>query len=190
MFRVAPWEQPQKFIPVRFRPDDWQPQDIEQRWFPGVHSDIGGGYREDESGLSKIPLVWMINEAEKAGLRITESNLEKFALGTPRAPEEHQYSKPDAGAKIHKSLSYAWMPLEIIPKKIKYREWHRPAFLGRYIPLAEPRPVASNHVIDPSIPKRMEIIPDYRPVNLPSPSVQNVAAPADQSAPGKGEAER
>ena len=84
MFRLAEWVQPQPFVPVRFRPAEFQPQDIEQRWFPGVHSDVGGGYREDESGLSKIPLIWMIDEAEKAGLRVTESNLDKFAHGAPR----------------------------------------------------------------------------------------------------------
>src|SRR3546814_4416681 len=46
MFRLAEWEQPQPFVPVRFRPKEWEPQDIEQRWFSGVHSDIGGGYPE------------------------------------------------------------------------------------------------------------------------------------------------
>lgn len=53
MFRVARWHEPQPFVPNRLRPDAIEALDIEQRWFPGVHSDIGGGYREDESGLSK-----------------------------------------------------------------------------------------------------------------------------------------
>ena len=30
------------------------PQDLKQVWFAGVHSDIGGGYPESESGLAKI----------------------------------------------------------------------------------------------------------------------------------------
>jgi uncharacterized protein (DUF2235 family) len=34
---------------------------IKQVWFPGVHSDIGGGYAE--SGLSDLALQWMIAEA-------------------------------------------------------------------------------------------------------------------------------
>jgi uncharacterized protein (DUF2235 family) len=34
---------------------------IKQVWFPGVHSDVGGGYRE--IGLSDLALQWMINEA-------------------------------------------------------------------------------------------------------------------------------
>jgi uncharacterized protein (DUF2235 family) len=34
---------------------------IKQVWFPGVHSDVGGGYRE--TGLSDLALEWMIKEA-------------------------------------------------------------------------------------------------------------------------------
>jgi uncharacterized protein (DUF2235 family) len=34
---------------------------IKQVWFPGVHSDIGGGYRE--TGLSDLSLEWMVHEA-------------------------------------------------------------------------------------------------------------------------------
>lgn len=166
MFRVAEWEQPQPFVPVRFRPDDSEPQDIEQRWFPGVHSDIGGGYPEKESGLSKIPLIWMIDEAEKAGLRVTESNLAKFAHGAPPDKNEHHYSKPDPGGKLHKSLGFGWMPLEIIPKRNKYRQWKRFSLLGFYIPWAEPRPVSPAHIVDPSASERQAEEPAYRPVNL------------------------
>ena len=166
MFRVAPWVQPQPFVPVRFRPDEWQAQDIEQRWFPGVHSDIGGGYSENESALSKIPLIWMIDEAEKAGLKITKANRAKFAYGAPRAADEHQYTRPDANGKMHTSLTYAWLPLEIIPKIAGLREWKRWSFLGLYLPLAEPRPVAGDHAIDSAVAQRMAADPSYRPINV------------------------
>jgi uncharacterized protein (DUF2235 family) len=43
-------------------------QTVEQVWFPGVHSDIGGGYPETQ--LSDIPLQWMLAEAEGAGLAL------------------------------------------------------------------------------------------------------------------------
>ena len=43
-------------------------QTMKQVWFCGMHSDIGGGYREQE--LSDIPLIWMLTEAEQHGLRI------------------------------------------------------------------------------------------------------------------------
>ena len=41
---------------------------VRQTWFPGVHSDVGGGY--SESGLSDIALQWMIDHACKHGLKI------------------------------------------------------------------------------------------------------------------------
>jgi hypothetical protein len=52
-----------------FQPTLWQPNgvsDLKQVWFPGVHSDVGGGYRE--TGLSDGALEWMIAEASAGGL--------------------------------------------------------------------------------------------------------------------------
>ena len=40
---------------------------LQQVWFTGMHADVGGGY-PDES-LSYVSLLWMMEEAEKAGLR-------------------------------------------------------------------------------------------------------------------------
>ena len=41
-------------------------QIIEQVWFPGVHSDIGGSY--DERHISDITLHWMLRKAQKHGM--------------------------------------------------------------------------------------------------------------------------
>lgn len=40
---------------------------LQQVWFTGMHADVGGGY-PDES-LSYVSLLWMMEEAENAGLR-------------------------------------------------------------------------------------------------------------------------
>ena len=40
---------------------------ILQVWFSGVHSDVGGGYPEAESGRVKISLIWMIEAARRPG---------------------------------------------------------------------------------------------------------------------------
>jgi len=47
---------------------------VTETWFPGVHSDIGGGYRHD--GLSDLTLQYMIDEIEARdlGLRVLEPN--------------------------------------------------------------------------------------------------------------------
>lgn len=54
-----------------FAPTLWEPalkkeQTMEQVWFPGVHTDVGGGYKE--SGLSDVALKWMVEKATKHGL--------------------------------------------------------------------------------------------------------------------------
>lgn len=169
MFRVAPWDQPQPFVANRFRPDDIAEQDIEQRWFPGVHSDIGGGYPECESSLSKQPLIWMTEEAQNAGLRITKKNLQKFAYGKKGGEDEHAYTAPDPSGQIHNSLTLGWMPLEILPKHVTYRQWpKRRSMLGFYLPLAEPRPIAENHMLDETVDIRRRAGIGYEPENLPA----------------------
>lgn len=45
-------------------------QTIEQVWFAGVHSDIGGSY--EEAGLSDITLNWMLDNAKNCGLELKE----------------------------------------------------------------------------------------------------------------------
>ena len=56
-----------------FRPTLWTPQDnpppeqrVEQVWFAGVHSDVGGGYPDHQ--ISDIPLLWMADRARRTGL--------------------------------------------------------------------------------------------------------------------------
>ncbi len=55
-----------------FRPEVWRAadshQNLEQRWFAGSHSNIGGGYVQD--GLANIPFRWLMNEAVAAGLAV------------------------------------------------------------------------------------------------------------------------
>lgn len=53
-------------------PDTSKEQTVKEVWFAGVHSDVGGGYAEEESGLSKIALEWMLSEAIEEGLQIDE----------------------------------------------------------------------------------------------------------------------
>jgi uncharacterized protein (DUF2235 family) len=42
---------------------------ISQIWFSGAHSNVGGGYPDDS--LSYVPLSWMLGEAKRCGLRVT-----------------------------------------------------------------------------------------------------------------------
>jgi hypothetical protein len=134
-----------------------------------VHSDIGGGYPEKESRLSKYPLLWMIDEAEKSGLKFNHANVNQLAWGIPRKNSPFSYVAPDVCGEVHTSLRGAWWILEFLPKSAKYREWPaRQVCSGFYIPDAEPRAIPEGAVIHESVVKRMEKVSDYRPVNLPA----------------------
>lgn len=51
-------------------------QTIEQAWFAGVHSDIGGWYTE--AGLSNVALKWLLKKALAAGLQVLPGSLESI----------------------------------------------------------------------------------------------------------------
>ncbi|KAL8712063.1 MAG: hypothetical protein Q9225_007008 [Loekoesia sp. 1 TL-2023] len=58
--------------------DEAEDQDIEELWFPGCHADLGGGWPladGEESALSHAPLVWMIREAQRAGLELDRDQM-------------------------------------------------------------------------------------------------------------------
>ena len=67
-------------------------QTVEQVWFAGVHSDVGGWY--DERGLSNVALHWMLRKAEACGLRL--------------GPGELARRPPNAAGKMHQSFSGFW----------------------------------------------------------------------------------
>ena len=123
MFRLKKWDDPQTFKHNRFNDAHAEPQDILQVWFAGVHADIGGGYPEKESGLSKYPLLWMIDEAVKCGLQVNPATVNQLAWGIQRKGSPFSYVVPDVRGDLHNSLKGAWWLLEYLPKSAKYKEW-------------------------------------------------------------------
>jgi uncharacterized protein (DUF2235 family) len=57
------------------RPAGWNGR-LEQAWFAGVHSNIGGGYAPD--GLANEALHWMVEKAEGLGLEFDANYLSHF----------------------------------------------------------------------------------------------------------------
>jgi len=172
MFRLKAYEEPQEYWRNRFVPDHKkEPQDILQVWFAGVHCDVGGGYPEIESGESKYPLLWMIEEAAKAGLNFNPRTVNQLAWGIQRKNSPFQYVPPAYTGKtgeLHDSMTAPWRVLEYLPKSATYKEWPaRKVFLGLYIPDCEPRLIPEGAHVHESVVKRMAVEPGYRPVNLP-----------------------
>jgi len=68
-------------------------QTVEQVWFSGVHSDVGGWY--DERGLSNTAFQWMLGKAVASGLKVDPKRLAKH--------------KPDPHDEIHESFDGFWL---------------------------------------------------------------------------------
>lgn len=61
--------------------DEAAEQDIEELWFPGCHADLGGGWplgEGEDYALSHGPLVWMVREAQRAGLDFDSEKLFRY----------------------------------------------------------------------------------------------------------------
>jgi uncharacterized protein (DUF2235 family) len=90
------------------RNDPNHKQQMEQRWFAGVHSNVGGGYVD--SGLSDVALNWLIEKSkENAGLCFDENCLEAI--------------KPDFKGELRNSyttLYWFWWPTR---RKIMQEEY-------------------------------------------------------------------
>ena len=83
-----------------FRPNLWGTpssldQSIEQVWFAGVHSDVGGSYAQ--AGLANIALWWIVEEAEEQGL-ILQGGAKSMC-------------RPNPTGKMHNSLLPIWWVL-------------------------------------------------------------------------------
>ncbi|MEH2469155.1 uncharacterized protein (DUF2235 family) [Nitrobacteraceae bacterium AZCC 2161] len=169
MFRLDPWDEPQTFMHNRFSStNNAEPQDAKQVWFSGVHADIGGGYPEEESGLSKFPLIWMIDEAVAHGLAVDPRTVNQLAWGVQRKGSPFSYVRPDILRDPHDSMSAVWRLLEWLPKSEKYKEWSaRKSVFGHYLPKAEPRVIPAGAFIHRSVIDKMAAVPTYRPENFP-----------------------
>lgn len=105
-------------------------QNVEQVWFAGVHSDIGGWYTERD--LSDIALIWMLENAHREGLRLKDGWRDRL--------------NPKAQGMIHESRSGFWRiwrpAIRKIPdganihtsvlKRIEADKRYRPRLPGKY----------------------------------------------------------
>ncbi len=80
-----------------------KPERLEEVWFAGVHSDVGGTYPDDPR-LSTIALKWMLDGAVAAGLRVDEKAVR-------RAFEN--VSQADAAATAHRN---GWVWSLLVPR--------------------------------------------------------------------------
>jgi uncharacterized protein (DUF2235 family) len=141
-------------------------QELHEQWFPGVHSDVGGGYPEADGGLWRTPFGWIVSAAQAAGLLVDAQRL--HAVLTRTLPPATPCEEPK-----HESLTAAWWPAEFLPK-LQYRsalERRVPAIgRGRY------RRIEEGALIHACALHRLRNDDTYRPANLSAPFVDAVCA--------------
>ncbi|MET0584526.1 MAG: DUF2235 domain-containing protein [Candidatus Binatia bacterium] len=80
----------------RFEPSFWDAPataatQIEEVWFSGCHTNIGGGYAD--ANLSNIALFWMLQSARDAGLPLDARGIPGFDLKDPRGLQRDSYKE-------------------------------------------------------------------------------------------------
>ena len=121
-----------------FRPEIWDghgpDQTLEQRWFAGVHSNVGGGYVDD--GLANIAFHWILDEAEAVGLAVDDT----FAA----------FYRPFAKDRLYRSESLLYRTLDRL----------RGRFGRGRRTIAQP--AGANLSLDPSVFERMAADPEAK----------------------------
>jgi hypothetical protein len=85
--------------PFKRQADAPAAQTIEQVWFAGVHSDVGGGYPDPQ--LADITLLWMADRAAAYGLAFKPEWFQRTASPDKRRRESGQDVRPDTLGKKH-----------------------------------------------------------------------------------------
>ena len=100
-----------------FEPTLWSDKpglDLQQVWFAGVHSDVGGGYKEE--GLSHCASEWMLEQASAFGLEFESHFID--ALNPDPADRQHDERKGiyrarkkivrEISGPVHQSVRDRW----------------------------------------------------------------------------------
>jgi len=124
-----------------FMPTVWELRenmDLQQVWFAGAHSNVGGSYKPDKDGslLSDITLGWMAKQAQASGLAIEahlEQNLRQNPMATLHNSRRSFYRIKE---KYHRQINHEKGPI-LIHQSVKSR-WdqdpkYRPKNLEDYV---------------------------------------------------------
>ncbi|HKG40422.1 MAG TPA: DUF2235 domain-containing protein [Conexibacter sp.] len=111
-------ERRRPFEPTPFkRQADAPPaQTIEQVWFAGVHSDVGGGYPDPR--LADITLLWMVDRAAAHGLAFKPEWFQRTASPDKGRRESGEDVRPDALGVQHDSMTLFYRALKPFDRRL------------------------------------------------------------------------
>ena len=158
-------------------------QDVKERWFIGVHSDVGGGYPVAQSALWTVTLEWMAAEATGCGLQFDDASLRRAIEDARR-----QCADPEGWASpLHDSMKGAaplWYITEWVPKRrwigktrdghdryqLMWPVWHwlgrwlfKPGKMGRARSIGRARELRAGDRLHRSVLQRFASDEKYRP---------------------------
>lgn len=134
------------FAPTLWAAKAKESQHIEQVWFCGAHSDVGGGY--SQRGLSDIALKWMLGKIQEADLVLDKEADASFPLS------------PNPRSQVHNSKKGLYRATRGINRKI--------GVAARYPDEPEDSPEQDDPTqsLHPSVLTRWDEDPAYRPPSL------------------------
>ncbi|MDP9344811.1 MAG: DUF2235 domain-containing protein, partial [Actinomycetota bacterium] len=138
-----------------FLPTLWQRQEhateqvLQQVWFAGAHSDVGGGY--PDPSLSEIALLWIVERAHSCGLQFTAEAFTRVAQAVGEPRRRGRQVSPSALGPITDSRRGLYRLL---------KAYHRP--------LLDPTGVACSAVSSTAVRRADDDRAHYNPANLAS----------------------
>jgi hypothetical protein len=77
---------------------------VEQVWFAGAHSNVGGGY--PQQGMSLVALDWMMKQAEARGLRFVAHVRDQYST-------QHSFADKLYDPRSGLGMFYRWKPRDV-----------------------------------------------------------------------------
>lgn len=130
-------EQRQDFEPTIW--DSRRTVDLEQVWFAGVHSDVGGSYGPDEqtgTSVSDLPLAWMLGEASAAGLLVEPHVLARLTDGSDAPVHRSRKHVFRFKRRLHRDLQPKDKPTKVhasVRTRYEADESYRPPSLKKLV---------------------------------------------------------
>ena len=136
-------------------------ENVEQRWFPGAHADVGGGYPDDL--LHALPLNWLASKAASCGLEfVNDRHLEiadKSVPGSmPMAPASFDLDGTEYLSPTHDSYAEMLAGFYSVVRAV--------TFQGRVFRRMLVAEDGIGQSVDPAAFQKWKADPDYRPPNL------------------------
>jgi uncharacterized protein (DUF2235 family) len=144
-------------------------KELEQRWFPGAHSNVGGGYEGDL--LPDAPLLWMAKKAAALGLEFNADMATAMATGSvciASPPAAFALDGEEYLSPVRDSYGeFLWGA---------YRAIKTLTFQGRFYRRMLVQDDGLDQQVDETARFKWEADTDYRPRNLAQPGRIDTAA--------------